>query len=109
MFSLHYIQVASLLNLWSSFKSARYLNENKRYKTANTNSIVNVKNHTALFVSITWQQKDPWVEFYTHMVKLVTYTTNVYIAGACIEIVTKTFGILQSGVKGQKMLISPYI
>ena len=43
------------------------------------------------------------------MVKLVTYTTNVYIAGAYIEIVTKTFGILQSGVKGQKMLISPYI
>ena len=40
---------------WNSFSSNRYLSENERYKTTDTNSFVNISNNTSPFVSITWQ------------------------------------------------------
>ena len=58
-------------------------------KQNNKNLFKSITNNTAPFVSITWHQKQPLgCALYTHIPKLMTHTANVYMAAACLAIMS---------------------
>ena len=71
---------------------------------------MNINNNTALFVSITWHQKDP-LGCVVNSHGRTNGSYNKCIHGSCLlyNYVTKPFGILQRVIVSQRVLITPYI
>ena len=71
---------------------------------------MNINNNTALFVSITWHQKDP-LGCVVNSHGQTNDSYNKCIHGSCLlcNYVTKPFGILQRVIVSQRVLIIPYI
>ena len=91
---------------WNSFSSNRYLSENERYKTTDTNSFVNISNNTSPFVSITWQLNET-LGFVIAYSRCPT-NGNKYIHSCYLlyNYATNLFGILQRLIKSHRVLIS---
>ena len=55
------------------------------YKT-NTNPFVNINKILHPLYPKNGTKRSPWVVLYTRIAQLITHTTNVYIAAACLAI-----------------------
>ena len=61
-------------------------------------------NNTALFVSITWHQKEPLdCAVYVHCPTNDSYNNGIHDCCLPCNYITKPFGILQTVIKSQKL------
>ena len=61
-------------------------------------------NNTALFVSITWHQKEPLgCAVYSHCPTNDSYNNGIHDCCLPCNYITKPFGILQTVIKSQKL------